>query len=465
MLIKGVYGYWFNYYDLRKDITVFVYIHNPENNLEVLETLPLSECQPRCLVTASRKSVCINLNQEVQYDPKLTFWIYLVIRVFIGIIGCFLWLKAVDPFCVTGSTSYAMYEVAVIAILREQKADYGLQRIYASIGGMISSPLSGMLIDYASQGKGYTDFRPAFYLYAGLKMSTSILMLFMNLEFKKAATNVISDAIQVLKNLEVIALLVVCFVLGTAWGYIESFLFWFLEDLGGTRSLMGITITVGGIAGIPLLVLSGPIIDKIGHANVLFIGFLFYAIRLVGYSVIYNPYHCLFFEAMESITSSLAITAAVTYAAKLSTTTTDGSIQGLVGGLYFGVGRGAGSLIGGYLMKAFGTRQTYRIFAVFSVIVGFLYYFFNQFYITKRPQIEGNDICKESKPVKQVNPNPPTIPEKLRDGEKGCETTAEQEKHVAGGESDKKKNCQRIESESHHNPAYVPDNDEEKKAE
>ena len=59
----------------------------------------------------------------------------------------------------TGSTAYAMYEVAVIAILREHKADYGLQRIYASIGGMIASPLSGLLIDYASKGKGYTDFR------------------------------------------------------------------------------------------------------------------------------------------------------------------------------------------------------------------------------------------------------------------------------------------------------------------
>lgn len=52
-----------------------------------------------------------------------------------------------------------MFEGAVIAVLREHKADYGLQRIYASIGGMISSPLSGMLIDYASSGKGYTDFR------------------------------------------------------------------------------------------------------------------------------------------------------------------------------------------------------------------------------------------------------------------------------------------------------------------
>lgn len=69
---------------------------------------------------------------------------------------------------------------------------------------------------------------------------------------------------------------------GTAWGYIESFLFWLIQDLGGSRSLMGITITVGGIAGIPLLALSGPIISKIGHANVLFIGFVFYAVRLLG---------------------------------------------------------------------------------------------------------------------------------------------------------------------------------------
>ena len=58
-----------------------------------------------------------------------------------------------------GGTAFAMFEGAVIAILREQKADYGLQRIYGSIGGMISSPLSGMLIDYASRGKGYADFR------------------------------------------------------------------------------------------------------------------------------------------------------------------------------------------------------------------------------------------------------------------------------------------------------------------
>ncbi|XP_026688135.1 major facilitator superfamily domain-containing protein 6-B-like, partial [Diaphorina citri] len=123
---------------------------------------------------------------------------------------------------------------------------------------------------------------------------------------------------------------------------------------------MGITITIGGIAGLPLLVMSGPIIEKFGHANVIFIGFLFYAIRLIGYSMITEAWQCLIFEAMESITSSLAFTAAVTYAAKLSTNTTDSSVQGLLGGIYYGVGKGAGSLIGGYLMKGFGTKITYQ---------------------------------------------------------------------------------------------------------
>lgn len=57
-----------------------------------------------------------------------------------------------------------------------------------------------------------------------------------------------------------------------------------------------------------------------------------------GYSLIYNPWLCLIFEALESVTSSLSFTAAVTYAARLSSTTTDTSVQGLLGGLYYGVG-------------------------------------------------------------------------------------------------------------------------------
>jgi hypothetical protein len=62
-------------------------------------------------------------------------------------------------------------------------------------------------------------------------------------------------------------------------------------------------------------------------------------VYVAGYSVLYNPWLCLVFEAMEGVTSALTFTAAVTYAAKLSTSNTDTSVQGLLGGIYFGAGR------------------------------------------------------------------------------------------------------------------------------
>nr|XP_018901262.1 PREDICTED: uncharacterized protein LOC109033204 [Bemisia tabaci] len=372
--------------------TLSVPLLNPENSLKVDALLEMEDCEMSCLATIPRKSICTNLNKVVEYDPQLTFWAYLSVRVTIAMI--------------TG-TAFAMFEGAAIAILREEKADYGLQRLYAQIGGMISSPMAGYLIDYASKGKGYTDFRPAFYFYAALKTTTAFLMLTINLEFKAPAKNVVADVVEVLKKVEIMALLFAIFIMGTAWGYIESFLFWLLQDLGASRVLMGSTITVGGLAGMPLLIMSGPIVEKIGHANVLFLGFVFYAIRLVGYSLIVKPWQCLIFEAMESVTSSLAFTAAVTYAAKLSNTSTDSSIQGILGGLYYGVGKGAGGLFGGYLMKAFGTRATYRIFAVLTLVTGCMYYLLNQIYIVGRSisQIESGpaSALKDKKKMESEN--------------------------------------------------------------
>ncbi|XP_043461287.1 uncharacterized protein LOC122497923 [Leptopilina heterotoma] len=351
---------------------------NEETDSEVLISVGnynFTDCHRSCLITVPRSEMCSNLKKEIVYNTRLTFWLYLFFRLLIAMIGAIAW---------------AMFEGAVIATLREQKADYGLQRFYGSLGGMISSPLSGLMIDSFSKGKAFTDFRPAFYLYAVLKVGSGILMLFMNLEFKSPAKSLFKDVYKVLKNVEIVTLYIVSFMLGTAWGYCESFLFWFLKDLGASQSLMGSTITVSGLVGLPLLVQSGPIINKLGHANVLFIGFIFYAIRLIGYSLIYNPWLSMVFEAFESVTTGLVVTAAVTYAAKLSTTATDSTVQGLLVGIYYGVGKSSGGLIGGFLMGGVGTRPTYQIFGVASLLIGLVYYMFNATYLKKRRQVEEN---------------------------------------------------------------------------
>lgn len=124
-----------------KRVSVIIPLTLNDTNIKELD---LSSCSTRCIATAPRKQICSNPKVTVELDMTVTFWSYLFVRVFVGIVS---------------GTSFAMFEGAVIAILREHKADYGLQRIYATIGGMISSPISGWMIDFASKGKGYTDFR------------------------------------------------------------------------------------------------------------------------------------------------------------------------------------------------------------------------------------------------------------------------------------------------------------------
>lgn len=53
---------------------------NPESK-RVLNTY---ECSKRCLVTVPRDAMCSNMSMEIEYNVSLTFWLYLVIRVFIG---------------------------------------------------------------------------------------------------------------------------------------------------------------------------------------------------------------------------------------------------------------------------------------------------------------------------------------------------------------------------------------------
>lgn len=46
-------------------------------------------------------------------------------------------------------------------------------------------------------------------------------------------------------------------------------------------------------------------------------------------------------------------------------------------------------------MKTFGTRPTYQIFAVVTLVTGIIYLIFNMTYLKKRSQFEGNDIVKK----------------------------------------------------------------------
>ena len=69
---------------------------------------------------------------------------------------------------------------------------------------------------------------------------------------------------------------------GQLYGYMETFLFWLLQDLGADSALMGLTITVGAASGSIMLLGSTFINKKLGYVNTIVLVFFFYILRFVG---------------------------------------------------------------------------------------------------------------------------------------------------------------------------------------
>jgi hypothetical protein len=145
-------------------------------------------------------------------------------------------------------------------------------------------------------------------------------------------------------------------------GCTGNYLFLFLEEIGGTRSLMGLSVTISCLTAIPLLLLSDTIFRKFSIPNVLVFSLFTFVIRLIGicfdfillsliccisnptesdtqgYSYITDPNLCLVYESIEANNGALSLTSFMIYATQLGTTSTATSIQGLISATYFGLG-------------------------------------------------------------------------------------------------------------------------------
>ena len=100
-------------------------------------------CNLHCEVSLPQKTVCSKNKSEEAKDVTLTLWLFVSIKI-----------------CSTFATglTYTLFEVATIAVLKHYGNDYGLQRLYGSIGGMVFAPLAGFFVDSIGEGGSYKDY-------------------------------------------------------------------------------------------------------------------------------------------------------------------------------------------------------------------------------------------------------------------------------------------------------------------
>ncbi|XP_050532954.1 uncharacterized protein LOC126900957, partial [Daktulosphaira vitifoliae] len=223
-----------------------------------------------------------------EYKPsnEKVFWIYFGLR-FIGTTMLSASVTVMDPIALN--------------LIQRYGGQFGRERLFSTAGMALFSPLTGWLIDKMSAKKGYTDYSSAFYTYDILLLFSMITLLMMPVGIKMPADHILKDMIRLLKLPHVIAFLFFLFVLGNCWGFIESYLFLYLKELGASNYLLGITVSVATISSVPFLYGAEKISKKIGHVNIIVIAFFSHAARLMGYSYIEDPWWVFPFEAIESL--------------------------------------------------------------------------------------------------------------------------------------------------------------------
>ena len=88
----------------------------------------------------------------------------------------------------------------MVVTIKQLGGDYGLQKLFGTFGAIICGPLSGQIIDMASQASGTENYEPIFYIFFVMRLISAALILKLNLSFKKPAKKVFK-VIDIMTNL------------------------------------------------------------------------------------------------------------------------------------------------------------------------------------------------------------------------------------------------------------------------
>nr|XP_053653742.1 major facilitator superfamily domain-containing protein 6-like [Cherax quadricarinatus] len=326
-------------------------------------------CQSQCQVECQVKMAPTCDHPDEPSNGATTFWVYFAIRM----TGSFFL-----------SSAFTMTDATCLALLKQYGGELGIQRLFSVVGVSLGPLISGFLVDKFSSDAELPDFSPALYFGGILSLLSILLISRLHFVVDMAGDTVMKDLAKLIVRTEVDVFLIMIMTQGASWGFIESFLFVYLKELGAPNYLLGLTMTVGNLVGLPFLIINDWLVERLSRPVIFIISFFTYAIRHFGYSSINDPWLAFPFEILEVFTYQLMWLAALSYCPLLAPKGLLATMTGLAGAIHYSLGRGVGALLGGFLISRYSTSRAFRIFGFISLACGFLYAIIHFTYLKKK---------------------------------------------------------------------------------
>ncbi|KAL1441714.1 hypothetical protein MTO96_008431 [Rhipicephalus appendiculatus] len=168
---------------------------------------------------------------------SLQFWLFLLLTCLIRI---------------AISSAFSLSDTACFQQLGDKPQDYGLQRLWGTVGWGITAPLSGLLIDYVNAQLGYKSFVPGFYMAVVLMAIQCVVGCSWRLGPSTRNRSILRNVGGLLRKPRHVCFLLDIFVVGSCSSIHWYYIYWYLQDLQASKLLMGLTLAtqsfLGGLA-------------------------------------------------------------------------------------------------------------------------------------------------------------------------------------------------------------------------
>lgn len=260
------------------------------------------------------------------------------------------------------STAFSLSDTACFEALGNAPQDYAMQRLWGTVAWGVMATLSGLLIDAVNAALGYSDHTPGLYLAAALIVLETGVGFRWNLKTSKKSRAVLKNVGPLLKKPRHLCFLLDIFVVGCCSSIHWYYSYWYFTDLKASKLLMGLTLAAQSLLGdLPFMFISGWLIAKLKHINVVRLAFLGFFVKFLAYSYLQNPWYAIAIELLQGPTYGSFYVAMTSYARSISPPGTEATFLSLILGVFDCLGVATGSFLGGMGVNYWGTRQTYFV--------------------------------------------------------------------------------------------------------
>ncbi|KAK2711238.1 uncharacterized protein LOC136026243 isoform X2 [Artemia franciscana] len=297
---------------------------------------------------------------EYQASHIRGFWIYFLVR---GVSTAML------------ASTFCSFDAITLAMVKEHNGDYGKQRFFSMFGLSTVSPFVGILADWLGSLKGYRDYSSIFLVGHTFWLVAALLVWKLDVKADKPEGSFLTNLQQLLTIPEIPIFLVFMLFLGTNFGFMDNYLFIFLvDDIKTPNFLLGLSVTVGCIFGLPFLCFSNKIIKEVGIVTIIVVAFWSYAVRYIGFSLMTNPWNTLVLECLKFLSYHMLHSAACKFCSIKAPKGLLATLTAVYCSTHYQLGRSSGAFVGGILISRFGTRETFKILAYAALLFGTCYW-------------------------------------------------------------------------------------------